>query len=59
MAEGSKVLEVTRPVTNIPNFYVFDEETYQKVQEDNEKNQKRMKMLVPRNRVKKLERITE
>ena len=62
MAEGSEVLEVLEvicPVTIILNFYVLDKETNQKVQAHKEKNQRRMKMLVPRNRVKKLEEITE
>ena len=59
MAVGSKVLEVTCPVTMILNFYVLDKETNQKVQVHKEKNQRKMKMLVPRNRVQKLEVITE
>ena len=58
MAEVLEVL-VTCPVTIILNFYVLDKETKQKVQVHKEKNQRRMKMLVPRNRIKKLERITE
>ena len=59
MAEGSEVLEVTCPVTIILNFYVLDKETNQKVQVHKEKNRRRMEMLVPRNRVKMLEGITE
>ena len=59
MVEGSEVLEVTCPVTIILNFYVLDKEINQKVQVHKEKNQRRMKMLVPRNRVKKLDGITE
>ena len=59
MAVGSEVLEVTCPVTIILSFYVLNKETNQKVQGHEEKNRRRMKMLVPRNRVKKLEGITE
>ena len=59
MAKVSEVLEVTCPVTTILNFYVLDKETKQKVQVHEEKNQRRMKMLVPRNRVKKWEGITK
>ena len=61
MVEDSEVLEVTCPVTITLNFYVLDKATNQKVQLQvyKERNQRRMKMLVPRNRVKKLEAITE
>ena len=58
-AVGSEDLEVTFPVTIILNFYVLDKETNQKVQVHKEKNQRSMKMLAPRNRVTKLEGITE
>ena len=59
MVEGSEVLKVPCPVTIILNFYVLDKETNQKLQVHKQKNQRRMKMLVPRNRVKKLDGITE
>ena len=62
MAEGSEVLEVILNFYVLDKFlcfYVLDKETNQKVQAHKEKNQRRMKMLVPRNRVKKLEGITE
>ena len=59
MAEVSEVLEVTCSVTIKLNFYVLDKETKKKVQVHKEKNQRMMRMLVPSNRVKKLEGITE
>ena len=59
MTEGSEVLEVTCLLTIILNFYVLDKETNQKFQVHKKKNQRSMKMIAPRNRVKKLEGITE
>ena len=59
MTEGSEVLEVKCLLTIILNFYVLDRETNQKFQVHKKKNQRSMKMIAPRNRVKKLEGITE
>ena len=65
-SNGSKILEIVnfflkfpRVRLKFPRFYVLDKETNQKVQVHKKKNQRSMKMLAPRNRVKKLEGITE